>query len=145
MIKAVLDANVIISALLNPKGSPAFILEYLRLDHFKLVVSKEILHEIERVLKYPKLVKSHRLSTNQIRKLLDFIEIISISVDLSRHKREKVVLRDLSDIIYLRTAELGEVDYLVSGDQDLLSLEKYSFIPVILPRHFLDILDKPLS
>ena len=57
MIRAVLDANVIVSAILNPNGTPAAILRAWRDEAFQLLVSDAILVELERVLLYPKLQK----------------------------------------------------------------------------------------
>jgi len=50
MIRAVLDANVFASAVINPAGLPARILGARRGDQFPLVLSEAILNEIGQVL-----------------------------------------------------------------------------------------------
>ena len=52
MIRAVLDANVFVSAILSPKGPPAKALTAWNAEKFQLVVSEPILEEIHRVLQY---------------------------------------------------------------------------------------------
>ncbi|MBI2238632.1 MAG: PIN domain-containing protein [Actinobacteria bacterium] len=54
-MRAVLDPNVIISALLSPDGSPARALREWQHGGFELVVSPLLLAELERALAYPKL------------------------------------------------------------------------------------------
>ena len=58
MIRAVLDANVFISGILNAKGAPGQVLEAWRAEQFQLLISAPILEELERVLHYPKLPRA---------------------------------------------------------------------------------------
>ena len=50
MIRAVLDANVIVSAVLTRTGIPAQILDTWRTERFALLASSPILEEVARVL-----------------------------------------------------------------------------------------------
>ncbi|MBI1870830.1 MAG: putative toxin-antitoxin system toxin component, PIN family [Chlamydiae bacterium] len=138
MIKAVIDANVVVSALINKKGTPAKILDHLQFDRFVMVVSKEILFEIRRVLKYPKWVKIHQLSFIEIDEFVNNLETLSLSVILRGGHQFPV--RDINDVIYLEAAEVSQADYVVSGDKDLRALEQYHFIPILSPRKFLNLL-----
>jgi putative PIN family toxin of toxin-antitoxin system len=54
-VRAVLDANVLISAILSPRGAPARLLRAWQAGKFDLVISPELLSEVRRVLAYPKL------------------------------------------------------------------------------------------
>ena len=55
MLRAVLDANVFVSAAIHPDGPPGRIIEqFLRTDAFTLVLSEAIVDEIMRALVYPK-------------------------------------------------------------------------------------------
>ena len=49
------DANVIVSALINPQGAPAQVFDAWRAERFQLLMSPAILEEIGRVLRYPRL------------------------------------------------------------------------------------------
>jgi putative PIN family toxin of toxin-antitoxin system len=54
-LRAVLDANVLISALLSRTGAPAQVLLAWLEGRFELIVSPDILTELGRALAYPKL------------------------------------------------------------------------------------------
>jgi hypothetical protein len=58
VIRAVLDANVYVSAAVRPEGLPGQILEgFLGGEAFEIVMSKAIVEEVLRALNYPKLRK----------------------------------------------------------------------------------------
>ena len=54
-MRAVLDVNVLISAILSPRGTPARLLVAWQAGAFDLVVSPALLAELRRALAYPKL------------------------------------------------------------------------------------------
>ena len=54
---AVLDVNVLISALLSPSGPPAQLLLAWQAGRFELIVSPLLLAELRRALAYPKLAR----------------------------------------------------------------------------------------
>jgi uncharacterized protein len=54
-MRAVLDTNVLISAVLSPQGAPAQLLRAWRAGAFELLVSPLLLAEVRRALGYPKL------------------------------------------------------------------------------------------
>jgi putative PIN family toxin of toxin-antitoxin system len=134
-VKAVLDPNVLISALLAPGGAPAQLLSRWFAGQFELVVSERVLTELERALAYPKL-----------RKRVDAAQAAGI-VTLLRHSvlvREDPAegpprSRDPRDDYLLALAE-AERAILVSGDRHLLELSDR--FPVRTPRAFLDALDE---
>jgi putative PIN family toxin of toxin-antitoxin system len=51
--RALVDTNVWVSALLNPHGFPAKVLEALKTDQFELVLSEPLLAELLEVLSRP--------------------------------------------------------------------------------------------
>jgi predicted nucleic acid-binding protein len=61
MFKIVLDTNILVSALINPHGSPAQIIDYVFQNRIRLFISPSIVAELGRVLSYPKLIKRHGL------------------------------------------------------------------------------------
>lgn len=67
MIRVVLDANVVASALINPQGMPAQVFDAWRAERFQVVLSPAILEEIGRVLRYPKIAAYHRWSEERLR------------------------------------------------------------------------------
>jgi len=58
MIRAVLDTNVWVSAILTPGNPPAKILEFALTGKMRLIISPGIIREIGQVLKYPKVKKA---------------------------------------------------------------------------------------
>jgi uncharacterized protein len=54
-VRAVLDVNILIAALLSPAGAPAHIVSRWLAGDFELVVSEKLLAELERTLSYSKL------------------------------------------------------------------------------------------
>jgi putative PIN family toxin of toxin-antitoxin system len=56
-VRAVLDANVLISAALSPRGTPARLLIAWQAGAFELLVSSLLLAELRRALAYPKLAR----------------------------------------------------------------------------------------
>jgi len=57
-VQAVLDPNVIISALLSPNGSPARVVQAWLDGGYELVVSPLLLGELDRALDHPKLTST---------------------------------------------------------------------------------------
>jgi len=89
MIRAVLDANVLVSAILSPAGVPGQILDELRRGRFALVVSVPILDEIARVLEYPRIARLHRWARARIREFVS--ELAYSAIVTSGELRLRVV------------------------------------------------------
>ena len=118
MIRAVLDCNVVVSAILSPKGIPAKILTALEAEQFQLLLSEPILEEIGRVLHYGKIAKRHRLSEE---KLLAFLEDLAHLASLTLGKLKLVVIKDdPQDDRYLECATCHEPHNKYDGNQKML-------------------------
>jgi putative PIN family toxin of toxin-antitoxin system len=135
-VKAVLDCNVFLSALIRPGGPPALILASMLRQEFELVLSPAIFAEYQRTINYPRIRKRILLSAQELRELEDDILVLAIWVEPIAPPRPLVVA-DPSDDVYLLAAAESEADYVVSGDHHLLALRKYEGIPIIPPRVFL--------
>jgi putative PIN family toxin of toxin-antitoxin system len=141
MIRPVLDANVFVSALLSPGAYPAEVLTAWRAEQFHLVLSLAILEELERVLRYPRIVSRHRWPEEKIKQLIEDLAHLAILTP-GRHTL-KLIAEDPSDNRYLECAVEGDAEYIVSGDQHLLQLAAYRRIRILTPRAFLGILAQP--
>lgn len=137
-MRVVLDANVLVSAILSPRGAPAKILQAWQAEEFDVVISGAILEEIGRVLRYPKIARRHRWSEEQLRTFLD--DLAHIAIPTPGELTLAAIPNDPPDNRYLECAVEGEADYIVSGDDDLLKLGTYEGIEILTPRAFLDIL-----
>jgi putative PIN family toxin of toxin-antitoxin system len=140
MIRAVLDANVLVSAILSPKGIPAKVLTAWQAEQFHLVLSEAVLDEIDRVLRYPRIARRHRWSEEQLQGFLEDLAHLAIMTPGAAYL--KVIAEDPPDDRYLECAIEGEAEYIVSGDQHLLALGEYRGIRILTPRAFLDVLGR---
>ncbi len=133
-MRAVLDPNVIVSAVLSRSGTPAMLLGAWLDGAYQLVVSPALLDELERVFGYPKIAK--RVSPPEARELLDVLRLHAEFVDDSRGA-PAVRSPDPDDDYLICLAEAGTA-VIVSGDTDLRSLADQ--IPVYTPAAFLALL-----
>jgi len=135
MHKVVFDTNVFISAIIKGKSNPGRLLDMVRGGEIELVLSPDILSEIQAVLHYPKIKKIHQLQPEAIDAFLKYIASISQIVEPA--KRLDVITDDPSDNIYLECAVEGHADFIVSGDHHLTDLKAYSGIRIMDPATFL--------
>lgn len=139
-MRAVLDANVVVSGLIRPQGPPGQILARLLRDAaFELVASPAILGELRRSLRYPKVRKYLRLPQEELDLWVDALGAVAVVVDGKVYRR--VVITDPADDIYIAAATDGLAGYIVSGDRHLLDLEEYGGIGIVTPRTFLGLLE----
>ena len=122
-MRIVLDANVLVSALISPKGSPARILRFWEEQRFEVVISKDIIEELGRVLRYPRLRKNYDLADEAIEAFLRKAEEQAIVVEPS--DEVAAIGADPADDRYLECALAGGAEFIVSGDHHLLDLGEY--------------------
>ncbi len=128
--RAVLDPNVLISALLSPSGSPAALIARWLAGEFELVVSEQLLAELRRALAYPKL--RSRITDEEAAAFIDLLGRTATRVeDPAASPRRS---RDPGDDYLVGLADASAA-ILVTGDQDLLAL---SDVPVLSPATFLE-------
>lgn len=131
MIRAVLDTNVVISALLF-SGPPSQLVPAWQSSRLRPVVSAPVLDEYIRVLAYPKF----KLTDAEIRGLLEeallpFIETVKVPPSIIPK------VRDPDDAKFITCAATAGVRWLVSGDNDLLSLRQVKSVEIISVTEFL--------
>lgn len=138
MLRAVLDTNVLVSALIKrgENGIPDQILR--RVAQFQLFASEEMLDEAARVLRYPRILKKFNLTQRQIDSYL--AQLRSIATIFDSTPRVDAVPSDPSDNIILAAALKAKADFIVSGDQHLIELERFRGIPIVRPIRFLKML-----
>jgi hypothetical protein len=130
-LRAVLDPNVIISALLSPDGAPARVLLAWREGAFEMVVSPMLMAELARALSYPKL--QTRIDP---RDSSDLLAWLSRSATHATDTHSAPVRSADPDDDYLLALAASENAILVSGDKHLLTLANEA--PVFAPRRFLE-------
>lgn len=130
-VRAVLDANVLISAILSPRGTPARLLVAWQAGTFDLVVSPLLLAEVRRALAYPKLARLVPAVDAD-----SFVEWLGRVAELAPDPAGPPPVRseDPGDD-YLVALAAAERAMLVSGDAHLTSLAPR--VPVRTPAEFL--------
>jgi putative PIN family toxin of toxin-antitoxin system len=141
MIRAIIDTNILISALIiKRKSPPAEIYEAFKSRIFTLVSSAVILAEVEDVINRENIVKLHTLSKNERRAILE--EIVHLGL-ITPGKREVTAASDPDDNMFLSAAKEGKATYIVTGDKGhLLSMKEYDGIQIITARKFVEILNE---
>jgi uncharacterized protein len=132
--RVVLDTNVLISAILSPVGKP-FVCLHWALTHATLLVSRELLDELESRLARPKFAKYVGEATR--RAVIADLAVAAVEVKLAGTLK---ACRDPDDDKLLEIAFLGHADCLVTGDRDLLVLHPFEGIPILSPADFVDLL-----
>lgn len=135
MIRAVVDANVVVAAMLNPRGTPGALLGLIN-ETWQLVWSPAIVAECQRVAECPKLRRRFRIA-DPLRFIEDLAEA-SLYVT-SELPRVEAVAADPDDDVYLATALAGAAPWLVSGDRHLLSLGRFAGVRIAMPLGFLSL------
>ena len=135
-MRAVLDPNVLISALISRDGSPALVLRAWLDGAFELIVSDQLLAELERALSYPKLRK--RVEPSEA---IEFIELLRRGARMVDDPNNPPSVRspDPGDDYLIALAESQQA-MIVSGDRDVLELA--GRVPVRSPADFLVELDR---
>lgn len=139
MLRAVLDANVYVSAVVRPDGPPGQIVErFLRHAAFQVVLSPVIVDEVLRAMAYPKV---RTLIRRGIEPGLWFEDIVVLAEMVAGELDVSGVSRDPDDDKYVGAALEGRAAFVVTGDQELLGLEEHEGVRIVTPRTFLRLLD----
>jgi len=135
-VRAVLDPNILIAALLSSRDAPAQIVSRWRAGDFELIVSEALLAELARALAYPKL-RAHIPpgSASEFVSLLRHYAVLA--PDPAAPERRS---SDPGDDYLIALAE-SERAVLVSGDRHLLELA--DALPIRTARAFIEKLAQP--
>ncbi len=139
MIRALLDSNVLISAVIRPSGPPGQIaVALLSRQSFELVLSPRIIVEVERALAQARIRKYLREPNDACLWLADIVAVADVVEDTGRIVG---VCRDPADEMVLAAAVEGRANAVVTGDRDLLTLDQHEGIAIIALREFVDLLE----
>lgn len=131
--RVVLDTNVLISFALSPTAAAAKAVERALMG-FDILHSPATLTEfITRLMR----AKFDRYVTLEQRRVL-LLRVIQRST-LMHPTHQATVCRDPDDNKFLELAASGEVRYLMTGDNDLLSLQHYGCTVIVTPARFLEL------
>jgi putative PIN family toxin of toxin-antitoxin system len=136
MPSVVFDTVVFMRALLNPRNR-AGRLVFERSDEYTLVLSPPIIQEILEVLQRPEITRKVRsLAGIDMRHVIDMLA----EAEIVEFDEAPSISRDPKDDKSLVTAHLGNAEFLVSEDRDLLDLTVYQGVRIVDTAQFLAIL-----
>jgi uncharacterized protein len=129
------DTNIYISAL-NFGGLPDKLLDLARAGEIELSISDDIMDEIAHVLgnKFGWTEEAVELAKDRIG---DFTKLVEPAQDIG------VIKTDPADNRILECAAAAKSDFIITGDNHLLSLGKYGSIRIVKVSDFLDIEPQP--
>jgi putative PIN family toxin of toxin-antitoxin system len=136
-IRAVLDTNVLVSALVFKQGAIGALREAWQVQRFTPLVSQATATELIRVLAYPKFRLTRSEQDDLLADYLPYCEVVPMPTE----PLEVPDCRDPFDVPFLLLALVGQADYLVTGDRDLLSLKANFEIPIVNTEQLLKVLD----
>ena len=140
--RVLIDTNVLISYLLQPDapGAVQAILRAFLEGHFTLLVPGALLQELLVTVRGKRrLVK--RIPPEELTTFIAVLEEFGEEVgEIS--DPIPMVTRDPKDDYLLAYALVGEADYLVTGDKDLLELQgQITGLEILTPAQFIDVLE----
>jgi uncharacterized protein len=128
-MKIVLDTNVILSALIS-QGISFRVLD-ICIDKHQLFISPWIINEV--LLKLD--VKLHVLKSEIDRVSLFLYNVFN---NITPNGPLPTICRDSDDNNILLLAQYVKANLIITGDNDLLSLNNYLYIKIISPRQFIE-------
>ena len=135
-MKIVIDSNVYISAFAT-RGLCSEVFELCLAEH-NIYICNEIISEIERIL-INKIKVPDKIDKETVEYLNQHIHKVKPV------KVSKEVCRDRKDLMVLGTAEEVGADIIITGDNDLLVLEKYKNTKIVNPSGFWKLSSKILK
>jgi putative PIN family toxin of toxin-antitoxin system len=124
--RVVIDTNLLVSALIFG-GAPGKLRNKWQAGDCIPLISKVTVKELMRVLTYPKF----RLNAAEQEELLaDYLPFCE-TVEIPNPPPPTPLCRDPFDVPFLVLALVGQADYLITGDKDLLELEEPFPCPIV--------------
>jgi putative PIN family toxin of toxin-antitoxin system len=137
VLRVVLDPGVLIAAIIRKSGAPAELLDRWRDGEFDLLVSPNLLDELEDVLLRPKF--SAFASGDEVRAYVEALEAGGVAFDDPIDP--PAVTSDPGDDYLVVLALAAGADAIVSGDRHLTELADPP-VPVLSPRALLERLER---
>lgn len=126
-MKIVLDASVIVAAF-AAHGLCEAVFE-LCLDSHQILISTDLIEELKAALR-----KKIKLPAETVKSITALIRENATMVVPAPIPKDSC--RDPNDLHILGLVAAGEAEYLITGDNDLLVLEKFRGCSILSPREF---------
>lgn len=136
-MRVLFDTNLVISGLLW-SGTPQQVLHLAATKRVVAVTSEALVDELRDVLKREKLhrflTRRGQTSEDHVAVYLSYTSIVEPAADV-----EAESVRDPEDVKVIAAAVGGRVEYLVTGDEDLLTLQRFEDVLIVSPANFFGI------
>ena len=127
----IVDTNVFISAL-GWGGNARKIMKLWGDNKIKIITSVDVLNELREVLFRKKFNFINKEDKNELLFLLsEYSEIWTVKSNIKKS-------RDTKDDMILNLANDAKVDFIITGDEDLLVLKKHGKTKIVTPKQFLE-------
>jgi putative PIN family toxin of toxin-antitoxin system len=128
-IRLVVDVNTWISALLTLKFRVR--VEVVFGSEYCLLVSRELFSELNDTIRKPRLAKriNQKNYEELVAKLWSYAELVDVQSVVG-------ICRDPEDDYLLALAKDGNADYLITGDTDLLVMERFEKTKIVTLSEF---------
>jgi len=115
-VKIVLDTTILVRANEHSRGLARELLISIVRSRHTLLLSNEMLHELARVLRYPRLQTFYDLPESLV---FDYVNFLRQSAEIvPLNPLVTAPIRDVNDVIVMQTAIIGEADILCTNDHD---------------------------
>jgi putative PIN family toxin of toxin-antitoxin system len=140
MARAVFDTTILVSAFLKPvAGGASFdLLSKASEGAFDLYLSDDILEEAARVLLTRKRIRARYAYPDTA--VTDYIRNLARMGIVVSDVPEVKLVRDPADDMIMGCAIAAKAEYLVTRDDDLLSLDRHGGCEILTPEAFLHVL-----
>lgn len=137
MLRAIVDTNILIRAVIMPGGTVGPVLTRLRDGDYTLVYSAPLIDELLAKLALPRIREKYHVNDQDVD---DLLALIALRGELVTPTRKVKICRDPKDDMFIEAALTGGAEVVVTGDEDLLTLKKFETVRFVTPRAFLALL-----
>ena len=127
-MKILIDTNILISGLFF-QGLPKILLNEIDFEKFKVCVNEEIISEYREQIYKKILNPKYTLNEGLFEKFFERLQKFERKSDLK-------ICRDPKDDKFINCAIDAKAIYIVSGDNDLLTIKNFEGIEIVTAREF---------
>jgi putative PIN family toxin of toxin-antitoxin system len=141
MTRTSLDVNVLVSAVISPRGIPHQLLLAWKDERYTLVTSEHIIGQLTAKLSLARIGGRYGITAADATAVATLLRNQATLVDVPADE-VRPITGDPEDDAVLAAARLGRVEYLVTGDAGLRAISPYEGIAIVRPRDFWEYLNR---
>ena len=134
-MRAVIDTNVAVSALINPLGTPGRIVGEWKRAVYDWVITPDTFAEMEGVLNRGRITRYLPKGSTRAERFLRRLSETAVTVRPAESL--SVFPLDPADDRFIEAAVASNADFIVTGDLHLLELREYEGTRIVSPIEFL--------